>query len=167
MPNCGVQHVEQRCPQETSTARRSLWPWSQQPPPQVDQASYSDYRQGLPRELTTLQTEVLPELCPQLQGCGGRREEAWPSSSLNELPRAVVLTFSLGIRAPNKFKLHFRGPQKTETSSRTRQRQSGNRRGVVVGKVPAVLGGLGQRPAGVSILIEWSYADLIHRPSLS
>ena len=117
-------------------------------PRRIKRAPYSDHRQGLPRELTIPQTEVLPELCPQLQGCGGRREEAWPSSSPNELPRAVVLTFSLGIRAPNKFELHFRGPQKTETSLRTRQRQSGNRRGVVVGKVPAVPGGLGWRPGG-------------------
>lgn len=101
-----------------------------------------------PRSSQTRQTQVLPELCPQLQGCGGRREEAWPSSSPVELPRAVVMTLPLGIRAPTKFELHFRGPQETKTSLRTRRRrprQAGNGRGVVGGLVPVAVGRLGER----------------------
>lgn len=112
-------------------------------------APSSDFRPGLPPELISPQTQVLPELCPQLQGCGGRREEAWPSSSPDELPRAVVMTFPLGIRAPTKFEPHFRGPQETETSLRMRrlQRQSGNGRSVAARLVPVELGGLGEREA--------------------
>ena len=132
----------------TACAVSSLGPQGQQSPPETDQASpSSNFRPGLPPELTSPQTQVLPELCPQLQGCGGRREEAWPSSSPVELPRAVVMTFPLGIRAPTKFEPHFRGPQKTETSlrMRRRRRQSGNGRSPVARLVPVALGGLGER----------------------
>lgn len=132
----------------------SLGPQGQLSPPPTDPGQPpTQIEPGPGLDLRSSQTQLLPELCPQLQGCGERREEAWPSSSLVELPSAVVRTFPLGIRAPAKFELHFRGLRETDTSLRTRRRrlrQPGNGRGVASELVPVEPDGALERGPGAS-----------------
>ena len=99
--------------------RNRAWlPGTLRPPPATATPARAESRDrplplhsgpGLPPRVHTRQTQILPELCPQLQGCGGRWEEAWPSSSPVELPRAVVVTFPLGNPRPDQVQVALPG----------------------------------------------------------
>lgn len=96
---------------------------------------------------------LLPELRPGLHGCGYRQEEAWPTSSQGELPHFTATTFSLGIRAPSKLELHFRGLKEDLTSLRTRRprrQQPGNGRGEPLSDLEA-LAALGEARVAQSV----------------
>lgn len=142
-PSAG-QAPGRKCPHKTRRGAREPPARGQQPAPGKDQASPRLRRRPWPAGGSRPRRRR--SYLSSARGCGaaggGGRRRGLPARP-GGLPRAVRVTFSLGIRAPNKFKLHFRGPRAAAESSRTRPRQTRKWAGRGRWPVPVALGGLG------------------------
>lgn len=133
-----------------TVALGSLLPWASNPQPRgTEPAPSSDPGPGRPGTQVPA-NEVLPELCPRLQGCGaagggGRRRGLLERPG--ELPPAVLVTFSLTASAPRTSSSCTSGVRERLKRHHARDgAKSGSGRGVVAGQVPAARGGLGESP---------------------